>query len=248
MAKQTLNEMMGNQTTEDEVETPETAGAEVGAPRTQYDNSKKFGADEVMTPRLMLAQGLSPAVQAGEAQPGQYLALGHDPVDEVVLVIAGHSTKRRYSPDPSQAAQCFSPDGIQGFGEPGIPCETCPLSKWTDSGKKKPDGSPINVPPPCQEIDSFACFSVTHGMPVIWDLKGTAARSARFIKTLVNGLGMGQFALAITSAHMSKPGRAWYEPKVTLAKDLSPDECKVYASIALGAVATAGAIAPTVDN
>lgn len=244
--RQTLDDMLGSQApSEEELETPESAGAEAAAPRSSYDGSKKFGADEVLTPRLNLLQGQSPAVQAKEGSPGQFLALGHEAVDEVVLVVAGHTSKRRYAPDPAQPAECFSPDGIQGYGNPGIPCDSCPLSKWTDSGKKKPDGSPINVPPPCQDIDSFVCFSVTHGMPVTWDLKSTGARAARFIKTLSNGLGMGHFALEVTAEQKTKPGRSWYEPKLVLAKDLSLEECQVYAQLALGAVKVAGALPET---
>jgi len=215
---------------------------EASAPRPVYTSGKVFDASEVITPRLALAQGLSPEVRDRKAEVGDYLLLGHDPVKEVTLVIAGHTETRRYVPMGQQKAECWSPDGKQGYGNPGIACAECPLSKWQDTGRKKPDGKPVNAPPPCSEIDSFVAFSVTHGMPVVWPLKGTAAKTARFIKTLSNGLGMGNFAIKVTSIDRSENGRAWQEPVVKIDSDVSKDEAQAYAMIALNAVPSTNAL------
>jgi hypothetical protein len=237
MPKQKLDDMLvghgphASEQPEDEV----TASA----PRSVYQANKTFDASETMTPRLVLAQGLSPEVQAGDAKPGDFLLMGNEPVKEVVLVLAGHTKQRRYVPQGQQKAQCYSPDGVQGIGVPGIACAECPLSQWTDTGRKDASGKTINQRPACDEIDSFVAFSVTHGMPVVWPLKGTAAKAARFVKTLSNGLGMGNFAIKVTSEGRSNNGRAWHEPVIKIEAGVSKDEANVYRDIALGAVAVA---------
>jgi len=241
MAKRTLDDMLGQEPSE-----PSEAQAvdpiEAAAPRPVYTTGKVFDASDVITPRLALAQGLSPEVRERKAEVGDWLLMGHDPVKEVILVIAGHSDQRRYVPMGQQKAECWSPDGKQGYGNPGIKCADCPLSKWQDSGRLKPNGQPHNTPPPCSEIDSFVAFSVTHGMPVTWPLKGTAAKKARFIKTLCNGLGMGNFAIKVTSIDRSENGRAWQEPEVVIDQSVSKEEAQAYAMIAAQAVVTTDAL------
>jgi hypothetical protein len=250
MAKQKLNDMLGDTAPSHgpDAEAPPHDELETRAPRTVYTTGKTYDASETMTPRLVLAQGQSPEVRERRAEVGDWLLMGHEPAKEVTLVLAGHAKKRRYVPANEVKAQCYSPDAEYGYGDPGtlpdgshLACAECPLSQWTDSGKKGTDGKTINNPPPCSEIDEFIAFSVTHGMPVIWPLKGTAAKAARFIKTLSNGLGEGNFAITVGSEAKTKPGRAWSEPVVKIAPEVSRDEAQVYADIARGAAPVAPA-------
>lgn len=244
MTKQKLNDMLGETPASHASDATEQPSDELEqrAPRTTYTTGKTYDASETMTPRLVLAQGQSPEVRDRKAEVGDWLLMGHEPEKAVTLVLAGHAKKRRYVPANEVKAQCYSPDAVLGYGDPGtrpdgthLRCEECPLSQWTDSGKKGPDGKTINNPPLCSEIDEFIAFSVTHGMPVIWPLKGTAAKAARFIKTLSNGLGEGNFAITVTSEAKTKPGRAWSEPVVKIAPEVSKDEAQAYAEIARGA-------------
>lgn len=224
----------------------ETAGPEATAPRSAYSATKKFDSAETTLPRLTLAQGLSPEVRDRKAAVGDFLVPGFEPESEVILVVAGHATQRRYVPQGQQRAQCWSPDGIQGHGDPGIACAQCPLSQWSSDDTRLDDrGRAKRVPPPCQEIDSWAAFSVTHGMPVTWPLKGTAAKASRFVKGLCNSYGMGAFAIRVTAVTKTAPGRNWVEPEVTLHKELTADECIEYAKIAHQAVGIAGELAAT---
>lgn len=248
MTKQKLNDMLGETHASHGPDAQEQPHDELEgrAPRTVYQTGKTYDASETMTPRLVLAQGQSPEVRDRKAEVGDWLLMGHEPTKEVTLVLAGHAKKRRYVPQGEVKAQCYSPDAILGYGNPGtlpdgshLACEQCPLSQWTDSGKKGPDGKTINNPPLCSEIDEFIAFSVTHGMPVIWPLKGTAAKAARFIKTLSNGLGEGNFAITVGSEAKTKPGRAWSEPTVKIEPSVSKDEANVYAEIARGAAPVA---------
>lgn len=233
MTKQNLDSMLG--TTPQPVDEPAEPVVDIAAPQSAF-STKTFDPSEVMTPRLAIAQGLSPEVRAGQASPGDFLLMGHDAEKAVTLVIAGHADQRRFVEQGQQKARCWSPDGIQGYGDPGIACAECPFAKWTDTGQKDAAGKTINKRPPCDEIDAFAGFSVTHGMPVVWPLKGTAAKTARFIKTLCNGLGMGSFAIDISTVSKEAPGRAWHEPVVKINPDITKDEAEAYAMIARGAV------------
>lgn len=251
--KQKLNDMLGEGAPDpshasDATEQPSDE-LEGKAPRTVYTTGKTYDASETMTPRLVLAQGQSPEVRDRKAEVGDLLLMGHEPEKAVTLVLAGHAKKRRYVPQGEVKAQCYSPDAEYGYGDPGtrpdgshLACADCPLSQWTDSGKKGPDGKTINNPPLCSDIDEFIAFSVTHGMPVIWPLKGTAAKAARFIKTLSNGLGEGNFAITVTSEAKSKPGRSWAEPVVKIAPEVSKDEAQAYAAIARGAAPVQNAL------
>lgn len=216
----------------------DTAGPEAGV-RSTYSSTKKFDSNETSLPRLALAQGLSPQVRDRTAQVGDFLLPGFEPEQEVILVIAGHTTQRRYVPKGEQRAKCWSPDGIQGHGDPGIACDECPLSQWLPTDQTDDRGRTKNAPPVCAEIDSWAAFSVTHGVPLTWPLKGTAMTASRFIKGLCNSYGMGSFAVKVTPITKTAPGRNWVAPEVTLYKDLSADQCLSYAKIAQSAVGIA---------
>lgn len=240
--KRTLGDMLendphqpvGGEPTE---ETAQVDEIEAQAPRSTFSSQKKFDPSETMTPRLAIAQGLSPEVREQKARVGDFLLLGHDPEPEVTLVIAGHAKQRRFVEDGQQRARCWSPDGVQGYGNPGILCVDCEFSHWTNSGKKDLNTDKIiNLRPACDEVDAFAAFSITHGMPVIWPLKGTGAKASRFIKTLANGLGMGNFAVKVGSVSKSNGSRAWHEPVITIDNDVTAEQARIYANIALGAV------------
>jgi len=233
--------MLGDNPATDPEELEETPSSQ--APQSTF-TQKRFGSEDVRMPYLALLQGMSPAVQSGEGQPGQFLVTGHEPVDEVTLVFAAFTNKRRYSPALGQSPQCQSPDAVKGYGNPGILCHECPLGQWTPTGKLYPDGRPMNQKPPCDLIDAWSCFSVTHGMPVTWELKGTAMTSSAFIKGLTNGLGYGHFALSISSERKEAPGRVWHQPKPRLSRDISLEECQVYYALALGETPSPGALAP----
>lgn len=257
MAKQTLNDMLNTGHAADAADAPEPPidPVEAVAPRPAYDPAKTFSAEETLVPRLVLAQGLSPEVRDRKADIGDWLLMGHEPIKEVRLVIAGHSTQRRYVPESQQRASCYSPDGLYGYGIPGtkedgshLACADCPLSKWTDTGKKDQNGRTINQRPACDEVDAFVAFSLTHGMPVVWPLKGTGAKAARFVKTLSNGLGMGNFAISVVAEGKQGNGRAWHEPVIKIDGSVSRDEANVYRDIALGAVTVAGELPAHASN
>lgn len=249
MAKQRLDDMLGNELPAGDAPADKVDEVEQRAPRSTYSKTKTFGADEIMTPRLVLASGMSAEVKERRAMAGQWLLMGNEPVDEVTIVVAGHTPQRRYVPKDSSQALCYSPDGELGYGNPGtqpdgthLACKDCPLSKWTDSGRKDERGKTINIRPVCDEVDSFLAFSVTHGMPVTFPLKGTGAKAARFIKTLTNGLGFGNFAITMTTEAKSGKGRSWHEPVIKIDPSISRDEANAYAMIAEGAVPIAEAL------
>ena len=240
--KQTLDGMTGSQpahaSSKDFGKTSEPVDPELLAevdpvaasmPRPTFSNDTDFAEGETFVPKLRLLQGLSPEVRKEGAKEGTYALMGFDPVETVTLVLAGRTHKRRYIVE--NKVKCQSPDGEQGYGEPGIPCAECPLSKWTDSGKRNPDGSVINNAPPCNAILSYAAFSVTHGMPIEWELKGTAMRASKFINTLAKGLGW-PVVIELGSVRRVNGQREWVEPTTKIAK-LDPAEAQAYAAMAI---------------
>jgi hypothetical protein len=59
---------------------------------------------------------------------------GEQSVKEIVGIIVATREVRAYYDKPydgsNEPPACYSPDGVNGHGEPGGPCANCPLSKW----------------------------------------------------------------------------------------------------------------------
>ncbi len=66
---------------------------------------------------------------------GKYVYL-----EELVVIVVNWSERRAYWPGEFGATklpQCSSDDTINGRGDPGGPCETCPMSEWGSSEKSE---------------------------------------------------------------------------------------------------------------
>ena len=262
-----LDDMTGN-TAASTVDTDEGYLPTGGSMQPTYNTEADFKPDELSVTRLSIAQSLTPDVKNRVANEGQLLVTGMPPVDSAILVLAGHTPQRRFVEPGAMQARCYSVDGVIGIGDPGtielanlanlanvdpaattrgadglmhLKCAHCPFSQWTDTGKKDPTGRTINARPACDELDSFVAYSITHGTPVLWNLKGTSAQVARFLKTLAKGLGFGNFAIEVTSETRTKGANSWKVPKVVLVNEgISADECRAYAAIALQMVQSTG--------
>lgn len=231
-AKQTLDDAMGNAPAADDAPDLDTP---VSQSRPAYASEGfTFGADELSTPILKIAQGLSPEVRDREAQPGDFILSGFGPEESVTLVIAGFTRARRYVPQNAQKATCWAsaspPLPLIGQGEfKGRACDECPLSQW---GRNEETGR--NIPPACNEIDEWLCYSITHGLPVRYPLKGMAMKGSRFLKQLWNAMGPGQYAVDVTAKSVSQNGRTWQEPDFKLSPNVSAEQALKLAAIATG--------------
>ena len=201
-----FNNMVGNPEGEGESGLP---AVPAGATRV-YTDTPDLAMEDISFPRLRLAQGLTSEVAAGDATPGQWLVTGYDPEDDVVLIPLKMAKLREYRDKENNEVLCSSPDAVVGIGNPGGECARCPLAHWQDTA----DG---RLAPTCTFIYSYVAWSVTHQVPVSIDLKKTGINAAKFINTRVTTQGLGNFAVALSSASKSKGQRRWNEPVVHLA-------------------------------
>lgn len=190
------------------------------ASQAKYSATPEFDTKDVIMPRLRLAQGQTAEVVAGDAVVGDWVVLGGEPVKECVVipVTAGKRRARRAfvtGPNGQKVEQvvCQSPDAIRGYGDPGIACEECPFSQWTDG----PNGA--RQRPECPLIYTYQVYSVTHQMPAVFECKGTSENAGRLINTMFVAKGGGNFAVKLGSAPMKSARGAMYQtPTVNYIK------------------------------
>ena len=97
-------------------------------PLAAYDTAPDFENDDILIPRLRLAQSLTREVVDNEAAPGQWLVPGWEAVDTVTLVPLAFGRLRELR--DGDDILCESRDAITGHGEPGGNCRTCSLARW----------------------------------------------------------------------------------------------------------------------
>ncbi len=180
-------------------------GGIIVAPAPVYSENPDFDQDDLQWPRLRLAQGLTQEVTEGLAKPGQWILLGEDPVDEVLIVPMSATKQREYRPNSDDRPECTSPDGRQGFGIPGGDCATCPLSQWVQMAKGEK-----NQPPPCQLFYSYVAYSVTHHCLVEFRARKTSMAIGKTINTFMKARGGGTFAMKLGRQTATNPRKQTY--------------------------------------
>lgn len=179
----------------------------------QYSNKPDFDNEDLAFPRLRLAQGLTPEVQNGDAKPGQYVMTGQEAVSKPVLVPLGY-TKARILKSQGQGGNretlCQSPDGVHGFGTPGGDCKTCPMANW----RPNPDDPKKNLPPACNLVYSYVCYSITHDMLCSVEFSRMSEGAAKWLNTLIKARGMGNFAIELSSAQQKNSKGIFYTPEI----------------------------------
>lgn len=210
----------------------EDEGAIASTSRT-YSTAPEFKMDELLIPRLRLAQGQTPEVLASEARPGNWVLLGHDAVEEVEVIIigAGRARERRLKApgtDDDGKILCRSADAVTGIGDPGIACERCPFADWADG----PGGK--RVPPACTMIYSYRAFSLTHGALCLLEFKRTGMDGAKLINTMIVTQGMGKFKVILKGTKREAGRNTFYGPQVT-PRPASKDEIDMAAMFAMPA-------------
>jgi hypothetical protein len=193
-------------------EAPPTAGRGV-----VYRTDTDFDQGETALPRLRLAQGLTAEVNAGEAKPGQWVLSGFDAESEVIIIPLMRSTHRTMR-DGDNNILCSSPDAVQGYGNPGILCATCPHANW------KNGDTPRDRAPDCDLAYGFGAWSVTHESLVSVDFAKTAVPTAQLINTILKSRGMGKVAIELSSGGTQGPRGTYYKPKAKLAKGVTPED------------------------
>jgi hypothetical protein len=193
----------------------ETAEDQTPAIATTWIQEPTFEANEVGFQRLRLGQGLTPEVAEGNAKMGQWILSGYEALDEatVIPLMLGRTRFKRKDPaNRDSPVGCQSPDGVQGYGDPGILCKGCPEAKWQPGG---PNGK--NLPPACTITYRYAVWVVEHETVAEVIFQRTSEQYAYFINNLVQRYKFGAFAIRLTSTIKATGTRRWAEPQLKLA-------------------------------
>ena len=179
-----------------------------------YTTDVSFENDELMVPRLRIAQGLTQEVQDAVARVGQLVLAGEMAVDEAILVPVAFARAREYRlNDADQTLSCASADAMTGTGDPGGPCKQCPMAQWIPvAGQKN------NAPPPCTMIYSYVCWSVTHQSVCSVEFRRSGSNAAKMINTFLGSKGFGNCGFKLTATPQKGPRGNYYIPSVALVK------------------------------
>jgi hypothetical protein len=201
---------VANHRTDDE----EEGLAVVPAGQRIWTSTPKMDKSDLIFPRLKLLQSKSPEVEEGIAEQGQFIILGHDPVDSVILVPCVWG-KGRILSTLSEGILCQSGDAITGEGDPGGSCARCSLKEFTKDRKGN------SVKPECTFFYSYGFWSETHNCPLTFDFKSTGLNAGRELNTIVDQKGpgsMGTFAIELTSTEKSGKVGSWAVPTLKVVK------------------------------
>lgn len=184
----------------------EEASVAVGS-RTYSMSSDGFDNDEIMYPRLRLAQGLTAEVQEGNAKPGTWVLSGYEPMQQVRVIPIAWGRARELR-DKDRNIVCSSANGILGEGDPGGSCADCPMSQWSE-----PTGnSKRNTPPACQNIYSYVCYSAAHEGLVAVEFRSTSIQTAKYFNTLIKGRGLGNVCIQLAAKSVQGQKGTFYTP------------------------------------
>lgn len=169
------------------------------------------GAEDIQLPYIRLAQGLTPEVQSGTVKPGQWILPDGSVVDTFQVLVKGMRRVRRYR--AGDEVSCRSDDGVVGIGDPGGPCNACPLSMWSGDDKKR-------VPPACtlsyQYLVEYST-SEAIGMGVVSMSTRSASKVASQIAMYLKMYGTGNTAMMLGASLVAKGVRKYHVPTVLKA-------------------------------
>lgn len=163
--------------------------------------------EDIQLPYIRLAQGLTPEVTEGKARPGQWILPDGTLSETITGVVIGMRRVRAYRED--QELLCRSLDSVMGIGDPGGPCEQCPLSQWVQ-GK---DGK--NVPPKCTLSYQYLMEygdEESGGIGVVSMSTRSASRVAAQVNLHVRMHGFRAFQVTLGSASVVKGARKFQTP------------------------------------
>jgi hypothetical protein len=110
--------------------------------------------------------------------------------------------------------KCRSLDMYQGVGEPGVLCESCPLSRW--------DG---NKPPLCTETYNVAAMTELGDLIILSFAKSSAKVGKRVFSTLrMRREKPWTRVFEVTTTKVTNPLGTFYVPDVKITADRTPAE------------------------
>lgn len=176
-----------------------------------YHDLDQLDSDEVIIPKLRLAQGLTAEVTTGDAKSGQWILTGYPALDEVTVTPMKMQRRRTLYSQEEERVVCRSNDGKTGEGNPGGLCEHCPNSQWTKVGDR-------SVGPTCTFIFSYLVYIHEFQTYAVLEFKKTSEKVGKQLNTWILMRGFGNFSVRLSSQNMKKPGRSWEVPVLRLVE------------------------------
>jgi len=105
------------------------------------DYNYDISPEDVAAPRIRLLQPTRRDNRFDNVPSGHWVSLvtGEDLGERIhVVVVGSQSSRARFAPiDQGGDLLCRAPDGRNGIGDPGGPCNVCPFAEW--HGKTPPE-------------------------------------------------------------------------------------------------------------
>lgn len=192
-------------------------------PRAVFTRDSKPDLSKIQIGMLRVAQGMTEEVRDRKASLGQFVLSNFPAHDKVILVPFGAQDIRQYKPDPKKPPMCQAPTGDFGFGNPGGPCELCPLSHWGEYN----EATGKSVPPACKEGVAVRFYSVTHRCLVDYTFLAGERSKGAFIQQQGMSFGWSGFAIEMTTSEKSNNKGSWFVPQIQMLDAVPKDQMEI---------------------
>lgn len=194
---------------------------------------------DIVPPRVKIVQQMSAEAQGGKdarAEPGEFwntltqANYGTEVSFIPILVFKQRiflvRRERREKADAQLGAagftelsegdglKCRSFDMFQGIGEPGIECDQCPLSRWTDG----------QTPPLCSETYNVAALTADTGELIILSFSKSSAKTGKRVFSMIRMSTAKPWSRVLHASTRQETNDlgTFFVPDVRLAGDQSP--------------------------
>lgn len=189
-------------------------------PRTVFTKDAALDPTKLQVSQLRVAQGMTEEVKSRTASIGQFVVSNFPAYDKVVLVPLGAQDIRQYKPDPKKPPMCQAPTGDFGFGNPGGPCDLCPLSQWGEYN----EATGKSVPPACKEGVTVRFYSITHRSMVDFIFLAGERSKGAFIQQQAMSFGWSGFAVEMSTQEKSNSKGSWFVTNLQMLQDVPEDQ------------------------
>jgi hypothetical protein len=189
-------------------------------PRAVFTKDATLDVSKIQVSQLRIAQGSTEEVRERKASIGQFVLSNFPAHDKVVLVPLGAQDIRQYKPDPKKPPMCQAPTGDFGFGNPGGPCELCPLSHWGEFNEV----TQKSTPPKCKEGVTVRFYSLTHRCLVDFQFLAGERSKGSFLQQQAMSFGWAGFAIEMSTQEKSNPKGSWFVTNLVMLDDIPEDQ------------------------
>ena len=235
MAKADLNSMLGSEAPTDEsMALVLSEGNPEGGAIAQFTDNPNLGREDILWPKLKMAQSQTPEVLDDSAnfRQGEWIVTGWGASRKSIIAVPLTVAKPRYLYHPDDGGplsgklRCSSPDSIRGHGDPGMLCGDCVFARWIER-----PGQQTNQPPPCTQAYQFLmAIQGESGDPddidiALYHAQKTAIQVVKQINTFIMTKRLGRFAIELKSIRKDGQKGKYFVPVATLVpmSKVNPD-------------------------